>query len=303
MKAERSKHIHLGARLPASFDSCDSLVHLARTAERGQFDFVLVDDGARLREQRSDALTMLAALAAVTDRVGLVGTVDTGATEPFEVARRIATLDHLSDGRAGWHRAGADVRRACEFLAVARLFWDSWAEDAVLADHDAGRYVDPDRIRAVEHRGPHFDVRGFATLPRPPQRHPVLVQDGDSEDGTAFAAAHADAVITPHAGLEARQRYVADVRTKVAAAGRNPDSVTVFALTKLSPGSPAKVADEMDLHVQSGACDGFLLVPDPTPHGLDEFVDDVVPLLQERGSLRTGYCGHTLRDHLAQPAL
>lgn len=444
MNTERRKKIHLGAHFPGvnnttvwsdpesgSQMAFDSFVHLARTAERGLFDFFFLAEGLRLREHRGrihdldvagrpDTFTMLAALAAVTDRLGLVGTINTTFNEPFEVARQFATLDHLSDGRAGWNMVtssdaftGANFRRggfldhadryrrAEEFLTVARRFWDSWADDAVLADHDRGRYVDPDGIRVVEHHGPQFDVRGVATLPRTPQRHPVLLQAGDSDDGRAFGAAQADALFTLHSGLEAGRRYVADVRARAAAAGRNPDSLKVFPaatfvlgdspreaadrardirlqqvsgptaiamleqvwqrdlsdhdpdgpLPSLDPaddptvtqgrvrhgdpkavaaawreraeaenlsirelviavtareqfvGTPAQVADEIDLHVQSDACDGFILVPHLTPHGLDEFVDRVVPLLQERGSLRTEYTGDTLRDHLGLRAL
>ena len=154
----------------------DSFVHMARTAERGLFDFFFLAEGLRLREHRGqiydldvvgrpDTFTVLAALAAVTDRLGLTGTINTTFNEPFEVARQFATLDHLSDGRAGWNivtssdaftgenfrRGGfldhADrYQRAEEFLSVTREFWDSWAPDAVLADVEAGTYVDPDRV-------------------------------------------------------------------------------------------------------------------------------------------------------------
>src|SRR6202045_2297366 len=156
-----------------------SFEHLARTAERAKFDFFFLAEGLRLREQkgriydldvvgRPDTFTVLAALAAVTDRLGLAGTINSTFNEPFEVARQFATLDHLSDGRAGWNmvtssdaftgenfRRGGFLdhtdryRRAEEFLAVAREFWDSWASDAVLADVDAGTYLDPDRGAVV----------------------------------------------------------------------------------------------------------------------------------------------------------
>ena len=171
MHAERPNGIRLAARIPgtAGFDTC---VHIARSAERGRFDFVLLDGGP-------DPFSVLAALSAVTERIGLVAVVDTDTGQPFDVARKLATLDHLSGGRAGWRVADScDRERAEEFAAVAREFWDSWAEDAVTADREAGRYVDPDRIRPVEHRGAHFTVRGVATMPRPPQRHPVLITAG-----------------------------------------------------------------------------------------------------------------------------
>ena len=165
----------------------DSFVHLAQTAERGLFDFFFLAEGLRLREHRGrihdldvvgrpDTFTVLAALAAVTDRLGLAGTINTTFNEPFEVARQFATLDHLSDGRAGWNmvtssdaftgenfRRGGYLdhsdryKRAEEFITVAREFWDSWAPDAVVADRDSGVYVDPSRIRAG--RAPRPAVR------------------------------------------------------------------------------------------------------------------------------------------------
>ena len=229
-EGKHRKPIHLAAHFPGVNNTTvwsdpesgsqiefDSFVHLARTAERGVFDFFFLAEGLRLREHRGrihdldvvgrpDTFTVLAALAGVTDRVGLAGTINTTFNEPFEVARQFATLDHLSDGRAGWNmvtssdaftgenfrRGGfldyADrYRRAEEFITVARGFWDSWADDAVRADAVAGIYVDPDRIHTVEHHGSQFDVRGVATLPASPQGHPVLLQAGDSADGRPSA--------------------------------------------------------------------------------------------------------------------
>ena len=404
----------------------DSFVHLARTAERGLFDFFFLAEGLRLREHRGrihdldvvgrpDTFTVLAALAGVTDRIGLTGTINTTFNEPFEVARQFATLDHLSDGRAGWNIVtssdaftGANFRRAGfldhadrylraeEFLAVAQKFWESWEADAVLADVESGTYVDPDRIRSVEFSGAQFGVRGFATLPAGPQGHPILLQAGDSPEGRAFGARHADALFTLHASLEDGQRYYADVKGRAKSYGRDPDQLKVFPaatfvigestddaqdkarhiryqqvsgataiamleqvwgrdLSGCDPDGPlpdfdpagetgitqgrvrhgdpvalarswreraqaenlsirelviavtsrqqfvgtaAQIADEIDRYVQADACDGFILVPHLTPHGLDEFVDTVVPLLQERGAFRTGYAGETLREHL-----
>lgn len=160
------RRIHAGAQIPSGVDF-RSAVRLTRTAERGLLDFVLADD-----------FTVLAALATVTERIGLVAainTTDTTDTTPFEAARRLATLDHLSGGRTGW-RIGSEEASE-EFVAVVTAFWDSWAPGAVIADRDTGRYVDPDRIRAFEHRGPRFGVRGVATLPARQEGYPPLVQD------------------------------------------------------------------------------------------------------------------------------
>jgi FMN-dependent oxidoreductase (nitrilotriacetate monooxygenase family) len=438
-EGKHRKPIHLAAHFPGVNNTTvwtdpdagsqiefASFEHLARTAERGLFDFFFLAEGLRLREHRGriydldvvgrpDTFTVLAALAGVTDRIGLTGTINTTFNEPFEVARQFASLDHLSGGRAGWNMVtssdaftGANFRRggfldhadryarAEEFLAVARQFWDSWEAGAVLADVDAGVYVDPDRIRSVSHSGPQFDVRGFATLPAGPQGHPVLLQAGDSADGRAFGARSADALFTLHSSLEDGQRYYADVKGRAASYGRDPNQLKVFPaatfvigdtdaeardrarhiryqqvsgataiamleqvwgreLSEYDPdgplpdfdpvvdsaitqgrvrhgdpvevarrwreraaaenlsirelviavtsrqqfvGTPARIADEIDRYIQADACDGFILVPHLTPHGLDEFVDRVVPLLQERGAFRTEYSGETLRQHL-----
>jgi len=433
------KPIHLAAHFPGVNNTTvwtdpsagsqiefDSFTHLARTAERGLFDFFFLAEGLRLREHRGriydldvvgrpDTFTVLAALAGVTERIGLTGTINTTFNEPFEVARQFATLDHLSGGRGGWNIVtssdaftGANFRRggfldhadrylrAEEFLAVTRQFWDSWQADAVLADIQAGVYADPHRIHSVEHRGSQFDVKGFATLPTGPQGHPVLLQAGDSDVGRAFGARHADALFTLHSSLQDGQRYYADVKGRAASYGRDPDQLKVFPaatfvlgdtdadaadkaryiryqqvsgataiamleqvwgrdLSSYDPNGPlpdidpvadsnitrgrvrhtdpagvarkwreraeaeklsirelviavtsrqqfvgtaARIADEIDTYVQADACDGFILVPHLTPHGLDDFVDRVVPLLQERGAFRTGYAGETLREHL-----
>jgi FMN-dependent oxidoreductase (nitrilotriacetate monooxygenase family) len=443
-EGKHRKPIHLAAHFPGVNNTTvwtdpsagsqvdfDSFLHLARTAERGRFDFFFLAEGLRLREHRGriydldvvgrpDTFTVLAALAGVTDRVGLTGTINTTFNEPFEVARQFATLDHLSGGRGGWNMVtssdaftGANFRRggfldhadrylrAEEFLTVARQFWDSWEADAVLADVDAGVYLDPDRIRSVAHRGAQFDVRGFATLPAGPQGHPVLLQAGDSADGRAFGARNADALFTVHSSLKHGQSYYADVKGRAESYGRDPNLLKVFPaatfvigdtdseaqdkarhiryqqvsgataiamleqvwgcdlsgydpdgpLPDIDPvvdsditqgrvrhgdpvavvrgyrerasaeklsirelviavtsrqqfiGTPARIADEIDTYIQADACDGFILVPHLTPHGLDEFVDRVVPLLQDRGAFRADYAGETLRDHLGlQPA-
>lgn len=235
-----------------------SFVHLARTAERGTFDFFFLAEGLRLRELkgrihdldvagRPEALTVLSALAAVTSRLGLAGTVNATFNEPYELARRLSTLDHLSEGRAGWNvvttsdaftgenfrRGGfldpADrYRRAEEFVRLSRELWDSWQPDAVLADQGAGRFLREGAIGTVSHRGRHFTVEGRFTLPRSPQGHPVIIQAGDSDDGREFAAAHADVVFTPHGRLEDGRRFYADVKGRLARYGREPHQLKIM---------------------------------------------------------------------------
>ncbi|MFG1944039.1 NtaA/DmoA family FMN-dependent monooxygenase [Nonomuraea sp. NPDC048826] len=433
------KRVHLAAHFPGvnnttvwadprSGSQIDfaSFVHLAKTAERGKLDFFFLAEGLRLRELkgrihdldvvgRPESLTLLSALAAVTDRLGLAGTVNATFNEPYELARRLSTLDHLSDGRAAWNvvttsdaftgenfrRGGfldkADrYERAAEFVRLSRQLWDSWQPDAVAADPETGRFVRPGAIGAVEHRGAHFTVEGRFTLPRGPQGHPVIIQAGDSDEGREFAAANADVIFTPHGRLEDGQRFYADVKRRLARYGREPHQLKImpgatFALgdtaeeaaenaaairrqqvgpqtaiafleqvwgrdmssydpegplPEIEPdlsegvsqgrvpikdraavaakwralaaekglsirelvievtgrqtfvGTPEGVARQIDEHVQADAADGFILVPHLTPGGLDDFVDRVVPLLQERGVFRTDYTGATLRDHL-----
>nr|WP_055501170.1 NtaA/DmoA family FMN-dependent monooxygenase [Nonomuraea pusilla] len=403
-----------------------SFTHLARTAERGRFDFFFLAEGLRLRELkgrvhdldvagRPESLTVLSALAAVTRRLGLAGTVNTTFNEPYELARRLATLDHLSEGRAAWNvvttsdaftgenfrRGGfldrADrYKRAAEFVRLSRELWDSWSPDAVAADQEAGVFVRHGGIGAVEHHGEHFTVTGRFTVPRSPQGRPVIIQAGDSDEGREFAAATADVVFSRHSTLEAGRAFQTDVKRRLARHGRRPHQLKIMPgvtyalgdteedaaeraaeirrqqvgprtaiafleqvwgrdmsahdpegpLPDVEPdlsgdvsqgrvpladraataaawralaeekgltirelvievtgrqtfvGTPESVARQMIAHVEAGAADGFVLVPHLTPGGLDEFVDRVVPLLQERGAFRSEYGGETLRDHL-----
>ncbi|MGC4878685.1 NtaA/DmoA family FMN-dependent monooxygenase [Micromonospora sp. DT43] len=405
-----------------------SFVHLARTAERGKFDFFFLAEGLRLREQRGrihdldvvgrpDTLTLLAALAAVTTHLGLAGTLNTTFREPYELARQLASLDHLSGGRAAWNvvttsdaftgenfRRGGYLdrslryERAAEFVRTARTLWESWPAEAIVGDRDGGRYVADADPGAFAHHGDQFDIAGHFTVPRSPQVHPVILQAGDSPDGREFAASSADAIFSRHGTLEAGQEFYRDVKSRLAWYGRHPDQLKIipgvtFVLgdtdaeaqerahhirrQQVSPqtaillleqlwnrdlsgydpdgplpaedpdvtagtisrgragmypdpvatarqwralaeekglgirdliievtgrqsfvGTARQVAERMNHFVQSDAADGFILVPHLTPAGLDEFVDQVVPLLQERGVFRAEYAGTTLRDHL-----
>lgn len=431
------KQIHLGAHFPgvnnttvwsdpASRSQIDfaSFEHLARRAEAAKLDFFFLAEGLRLREHkglihdldvvgRPDTLPVLAALAAVTDRLGLAGTVNTTFNEPYELARQFASLDLLSGGRAAWNLVtspdaftGANFRRggflpyeeryerAGELIALARQLWDSWDDEAV----DADELVRPGAVRPFAHQGKHFDVSGRFETPRGPQGHPVLFQAGDSADGRDFAAATADVVFSAHSAFEDGQAFYADVKSRLAAHGRGRDSLKILPatvvvlgdtaeeaaerareirlqqvpgrtaiafleqvwgrdLTAYDPegplpdvepdvdhlnitrgrvrhikdpvpvvrawrekaaanrwsirdlvievsgrggfvGTAQQVADDIDRHVQEDASDGFILVPHLTPTGLDDVLDQVVPLLQERGSFRTEYTGTTLREHL-----
>ncbi|MFF7497676.1 NtaA/DmoA family FMN-dependent monooxygenase [Streptomyces rubiginosohelvolus] len=241
-----------------------SFEQLARTAERGKFDFFFLAEGLRLREHngrihdldvvgRPESLTVLSALAAVTERLGLAATVNATFNEPYELARRIATLDHLSGGRAAWNvvtssdaftgenfrRGGyldrADrYTRAAEFVATARELWDSWTPDGV--------------SRPFAHEGPQFTVSGEFTVPRSPQGHPVVIQAGDSSEGREFAASAADIIFTRHGTLEAGRDFYADVKGRLAAYGREADSL------KIMPGVTVVVGDN-DAEAQEKAAE------------------------------------------------
>ncbi|MGW6095885.1 NtaA/DmoA family FMN-dependent monooxygenase [Streptomyces sp. NPDC055157] len=425
MTAPTRKQMHLAAHFPGVNNTTvwtdprsksqidfSSFEHLARTAERGRFDFFFLAEGLRLREHngrihdldvvgRPESLTVLSALAAVTDRLGLAATVNATFNEPYELARRLATLDHLSDGRAAWNvvtssdaftgenfrRGGyldrADrYTRAAEFVATARELWDTWTPDGT--------------PRPFRHQGQHFTIEGEFTVPRSPQGHPVVIQAGDSPEGREFAASAADVIFTRHGTLEAGRTFYADVKARLAKYGRQPDDLKIMPgvtfvlgdsdaeaqeraaeirrqqispqnailaleqvwgrdlssydpdgpLPEIDPepdsglvqgrvrigdplavaarwralseakglsirqtviettgrqsfiGSPETVASELIEFVSTDAADGFILVPHLTPDGLDDFVDRVVPLLQERGAFRSEYTGSTLRSHL-----
>ncbi|MEW1888129.1 MULTISPECIES: LLM class flavin-dependent oxidoreductase [unclassified Streptomyces] len=289
------RRMHLAASAPGAGERAGfaSYERLARTAERGLFDFLLVAGDAA---DGPDALTVLAALAAGTDRLGLAA--DAAFGEPCELARRLATLDHLSDGRAAWHAhapAGGHPR-AAECVAAARALWDSWTPDGA--------------PRPVAHRGRYFAVEGEFTVERCPQGHPVTVLAGDSPQDRELAASAADVVVLPHTTFDAARARYAEVKGRLAAHGRAHDELKVMLRVALvlddadgtgaqAPltGSPAAVAALLTAYVAEGAADGFVL--DPYAHGgLDGFVDRVVPLLQDRGAFRRTYTGSTLRSQL-----
>jgi FMN-dependent oxidoreductase (nitrilotriacetate monooxygenase family) len=232
---------------------------LARRAEAAKFDSIFLADQLALGEDAAQAartwlepITVLAALAVSTSHIGLIATCSTTYTEPFNLARQFASIDHISQGRAGWNivtswlataarnfgdseQVGHEDRyaRAEEFMTVVKALWDSWGEDAVLDDREAGRYARPDRIRPVNHRGQYHKVAGPLNMPRCPQGRPVLVQAGSSDTGRRFAARHAEAVFTAHMEKRGAQAFYADLKGLAGAEGRRPDQVLI--LPGLSP--------------------------------------------------------------------
>lgn len=242
-------------------------VRLAHLAERGTFDSLFLADGPVLFNsvgQRPsgtlEPITLLTAIATATQHIGLIATASTSYNSPYNLARRLASLDHLSGGRAGWNivtTAGAEaarnfglddepahatlpqvldfartggtpIERAAEFLDVALKLWDSWEDDLVVADKAAGVWGDERKIHPARHQGRYFSVGGALNVPRSPQGYPLLVQAGSSEDGKRFAARYAEAVFTAQQTLKDAQDFYTDLKSRTGAAGRDPDHLKIL---------------------------------------------------------------------------
>ncbi|UZA71363.1 LLM class flavin-dependent oxidoreductase [Pseudomonas viridiflava] len=231
--------------------------HLAQVAEAAKFDALFVADSVAAatgdiasRMARSDhfePLTLLSALSAVTDHIGLIATATTTYNEPYHVARKFASLDHLSGGRAGWNLVTSDAAaeaqnfgrsehvghaerysRAREFHEVVTGLWNSWADDAFTRDKASGQYYDPARVQVLNHQGEHFSVKGPLNVARSPQGQPVVVQAGSSEVGRDLAAQTAEVVFTAQTSLASAQAFYADIKGRLAAYGRSADSLNIM---------------------------------------------------------------------------
>ncbi|MFE0027609.1 LLM class flavin-dependent oxidoreductase [Amycolatopsis sp. NPDC059021] len=227
---------------------------IARTAERGKLDSLFLADGVALwgnvkhnAHSHFEPLTLLSALAATTDHIGLIATASTTYNEPYHLARKFASLDHLSGGRAGWNivtsagedearnfnlgsRPGHELRyeRATEFVDVAKKLWDSWDDDAAVIDKASGICADTGRIRPIEHDGEYFRVRGPLNIERPVQGYPLLVQAGSSETGKEYAARHAEAVFTAQQTFAEGKAFYDDVKGRLAKYGRASDEIKIL---------------------------------------------------------------------------
>ena len=247
----------LASRLPLT--DVRYYTDLARMAEAGCFDSVFLadtlaagDDIASAPRTWLEPVTTLAALAGATTRIGLIATCSTTYTEPFNLARQFASLDHMSNGRVGWNivttwlatAAGnfggarplshaERYERAEEYMRVVKGLWDSWSDDAVLDDRAAGVYARAGGIRPVAHVGPHYQVTGPLNVPRGPQGRPVFVQAGSSDTGRAFAARHAEAVFTAQMEKATAIEFYRDLKRLAVGEGRSPDSILI--LPGLSP--------------------------------------------------------------------
>lgn len=282
------KQIHLAAHFPGvnnttvwsdpeagSHIEFSSFAHFAKTAERAKFDFLFLAEGLRLREQggkiydldvvgRPDTFTILAALAAVTEHLGLTGTINSTFNEPYEVARQFASLDHLSGGRSAWNvvtswdaftgenfRRGGflpqDERysRAKEFLAATQELADSWDGDEILADKETGVFLRDAKAGSFVHTGQHFDIHGQFNVPRSPQGRPVIFQAGDSDEGREFAASGADAIFSRYATLKEGQAFYTDVKNRLAKYGRRHDQLLILPAASFALADTDAEAEEL----------------------------------------------------------
>ncbi len=404
----------------AKFTEFETYVRFAQIAERGKLDFIFFGEGLVVREHREkffgqivngrpDTIALLPALAAVTEHIGLAATISSTYNQPYELARQLASIDHVSNGRAAWNvvttfsnsiakDSGGDqvafnfsrekhldhatrYDRAREFVALIKQLWDSWADDAFVNGH-----LDANKIHPLNHHGEWFDVRGPLDVPRSPQGHPVIIQAGQSDDGRDLAARIADVIFSPYRNLEESKAHRDDVKQRMVKYGRSPDQLRVLpglaviaapteaeakekaayyrellltddilryllgeqsgldfhnidldgplpTLDTTNPaanvpliakwqqeaaaknltvrqvadlimprtplaGSAVQIADHFQKWQAAEASDGFLLTPTLFPNDLEDFVNLVVPELQQRGLFRTDYTGDTLRANL-----
>jgi N-acetyl-S-(2-succino)cysteine monooxygenase len=259
---------------PASkLSSLEFYTNVARLAERGKFDLLFVGDTLNTREKKGrffgrqtssnlDPISLLSALSAVTNNIGLVATLSTTYNEPYTIANKFATLDHLSNGRAGWNivttmddRAALNFSRSNamektdryirgrEFVDICAALWDSWADDALTVDPVRKQFCDVSKVSAIKHRGESFNVQGPLRLPRPVQGWPVLVQAGGSPQGIEFAALVAEVIFTAQTDINPARAFRATIHQKMARYGRLPDDLAVMpGLSPLIGSTEAEVA-------------------------------------------------------------
>ena len=395
-----------------SFEDIGVIQEIARIAEQGKFDLLFLGDNLATDPgmhpsfaAKFEPLTMLSALAATTTHVGLGGTASTSYTEPFNLARQFASLDHLSRGRAAWNAVTTSVDKAAanfgrshgshddryvmaeEFVDVVRGLWDCWDDGAIIRNHATGRYIDAAKVKPLNHQGRFFTVKGPLPTSRTPQGQPIIIQAGASEPGLELAARTADVVFTvvqdkgeaqagytalksrmprfgrapeeiavlpgvmpiigrtraeARAKLDTLMSFVGIENSRVMLASRLGVDVSTYALDALVPrdfplpdtshgfakamlakawreemtwrdminlagaarghwvilGTPEEIADILQDWFEAFACDGFNILPPYFPGAFQDFVDLVVPILQQRGLFRQDYTGTTLREHL-----
>lgn len=411
-------HHIAGWRMPgaeAGSENLDLIVRVARKAEEGKFDLLFLADAVNTRPDmhpsmvlRLEPLTLLAALSMVTRNIGLAATASTTYTEPYNLARYLGSIDHMSGGRCGWNivtgafaEAAANFGRdkhpehderyaiAAEFVQAAKALWDSCEDGIWQLDQAAGRFIDAAKMHTPDFKGRYFSSKGPLNMSRMPQGYPVMIQAGASEAGRDLAGQIAEIVYAVHQDMAVAQAFSADLKRRAAAFGRSPDHIkimpgvsaiiggteaeakaklatlgecadpvvalrvlaerlghdlsgydldgpvpdlppsgimrghaeTLQALAKkenltlrqlrnvvaatmghrLIVGTPEQVADGLQEWFEAGAADGFNIMPPWFPGAFDDFVDQVVPILQKRGLFRREYTASTLRGHLGLP--
>lgn len=280
----------------------DYYADFAETAERGVFDTIFLADGLYFWDRfpsgidhygqtRLEPLTLLAALAARTHHIGLAATISTSYNEPYHVARALASLDHLSGGRAAWNLVtsrydeearnfGGDghldhalrYERGAEFVDLVQQLWDSWADDAILADQQSGLFADAGRLRVADHRGAHFAVRGPLNIARPPQGYPVLFQAGGSDAGQELAAATADAVFARALPLAEAQRFAAGLKERLGAHGRTVDELAILPQLRPVVGGTAAEAHDRAAGILASTPDAIIV--EDVAHSLGQSLPD-----------------------------
>ncbi|WP_419728495.1 LLM class flavin-dependent oxidoreductase [Lichenicola sp.] len=283
----RPVSIHTGAwRYPGAWPDANFNVghikRLAQTLERGRFDAFFMADHLAVLDMPARALkrshtvtsfepfTLLSYLAAVTEHIGLVATASTTFDAPYHVARRFASLDHLSNGRAGWNivttanpdaalNFGADTQmdhaeryvRAREFYDVVTGLWDSFEDGAIIRDVEAGLFFDPAKLHVLDHHGTHLDVRGPLNIARPVQGWPVIVQAGSSEPGRQLAAETAEVVFAAEGNIESARSFYADVKGRMQRIGRDPDHLKILPAAFVVVGDSIEEAQAKRAHLDS----------------------------------------------------
>lgn len=306
-------------------------VDIARTAERGLLDSVFLADGVALMTDNVrhnshsafEPLTLLSALAASTEHVGLIATASTTYNHPYTLARAFASLDHLSGGRAGWNivtsgskaeagNFGIDrpdhsrrYERAEEFIEVVAALWDSFGDGAVLADKSSGLYADTSRIQPIDHHGEFFDITGPLNVPRPVQGYPLLVQAGSSETGKAYAAKYAEAVFTAQQTLADGIEFYEDLKRRLPQHGRSRSELLV--LPGISPviGSTQQEAERLEAEINAGIVPAYglaqlsaMLDVELTEAHLDEQLPQIERITQGNQSRFTLVTELARRDNL-----
>lgn len=314
MPTDQQATMHLAVSLnitsgqPLGFSD---LAGFAKQAEAAGLDMIVLDDSAPNSAGSSsfEATTLLAALATVTSRIGLVAAASTVAHQPYNLARRFASLDIISHGRAGWHATMAQApgeaanfsrpdgfsddvfrRRTQEYIGIVQRLWQGWDADALLFDKAGGRFHDPEKMHLLDHKGAFFSVRGPLNVARSPQDTPVLVLSGLSEADLDIAVRTADVVLLDRPTEDAKARHD-DLKRRVVACGRDPGAVKLL----LNVGADL-AANALETLFSSQSCDGFnIAIP---PAAIDGFIGRVLPELQRRSLVRPDYPGTTLRSHL-----